>query len=116
MEIEDVVGVKFGIENEVDMENRNKGWDLEDIAEDSLSGISSIEVHSLFSTLQKRKLLSLSCRTLEEVIPPGVEFFLKACASLQLRLFYAWQIYLPERLEQTWAWLSNTIKLTVRGR
>jgi hypothetical protein len=31
MEIEDVVGVKFGIENEVDMEKKNRGWDLEDI-------------------------------------------------------------------------------------
>jgi hypothetical protein len=36
MEIEDVVGVKFGIENEIDMENGNRGWDLEDIAGDSL--------------------------------------------------------------------------------
>jgi hypothetical protein len=36
MEVEDVVGVKFGIENEVDMEEKDKGWDLEDIARDSL--------------------------------------------------------------------------------
>jgi hypothetical protein len=36
MEIEDVVGVKFGIENEVDMEEKRRGWDLEDIAGDSL--------------------------------------------------------------------------------
>jgi hypothetical protein len=35
MEIEDVVGVKFGIENEVDMEEKERGWDLEDIAGDS---------------------------------------------------------------------------------
>jgi hypothetical protein len=38
MEIEDVVGVKFGIENEVDMEEKDRGWDLEDIAGDSLRG------------------------------------------------------------------------------
>jgi hypothetical protein len=37
MLIEDVVGVKIVIENEVDMENGNRGWDLEDIAGDSLS-------------------------------------------------------------------------------
>jgi hypothetical protein len=37
MELEDVVGVKFGIENEVDMEEKGRGWDLEDIAGDSLS-------------------------------------------------------------------------------
>jgi hypothetical protein len=37
MEIEDVVGVKFGIENEVDMEEKDRGWDLEDIAGDSLT-------------------------------------------------------------------------------
>jgi hypothetical protein len=36
MKIEDVVGVKFGIENEVDMEEKGRGWDLEDIAGDSL--------------------------------------------------------------------------------
>jgi hypothetical protein len=36
MEIEDVVGVKFGTENEVDMEEKGRGWDLEDIAGDSL--------------------------------------------------------------------------------
>jgi hypothetical protein len=30
MEIEDVVGVKFGIENEVDMEEKDKGWDSKD--------------------------------------------------------------------------------------
>jgi hypothetical protein len=38
MEIEDVVGVKFGTENEVDMEEKGRGWDLEDIAGDSLIG------------------------------------------------------------------------------
>jgi hypothetical protein len=37
MEIEDVVGVKIGIENEVDMEDGNRGWNLEDIAGDSLT-------------------------------------------------------------------------------
>jgi hypothetical protein len=37
MEIEDVVGVKFGIEDEIDMEDGNRGWDLEDIAGDSLT-------------------------------------------------------------------------------
>jgi hypothetical protein len=36
MLIEDVVGVKIGIENEVDMENGNREWNLEDIAGDSL--------------------------------------------------------------------------------
>jgi hypothetical protein len=40
MKIEDVVGVKFGIEDEVDMEDGNRGWDLEDIAGDSLTGSS----------------------------------------------------------------------------
>jgi hypothetical protein len=37
MQIEDIVGVRFGIGNEVDMEDGNKGWNLEDIAGDSLS-------------------------------------------------------------------------------
>jgi hypothetical protein len=36
MLIEDVVGVKIGTENEVDMEDGNRGWNLEDIAGDSL--------------------------------------------------------------------------------
>jgi hypothetical protein len=36
MEIEDVVGVKFGIQNEVDTKEKGKGCDLEDIAGDSL--------------------------------------------------------------------------------
>jgi hypothetical protein len=36
MEIEDVVGVKFGIENEVDVEEKGRGRDLQDIAGDSL--------------------------------------------------------------------------------
>jgi hypothetical protein len=36
MEIENVVGVKFGIQDEIDMEDGNRGWDLEDIAGDSL--------------------------------------------------------------------------------
>jgi hypothetical protein len=37
MEIEDIVGVKFSIENEVDVEEKDRGWDLEDIAGDSLN-------------------------------------------------------------------------------
>jgi hypothetical protein len=37
MEIEDAVGVRFGIENEVDMEEKGRGWDLEGIAGDSLT-------------------------------------------------------------------------------
>jgi hypothetical protein len=37
MEIEDVVGIKFGIENEADMEDGNRGWNLKDIAGDSLT-------------------------------------------------------------------------------
>jgi hypothetical protein len=37
MLIENVVGVKIGIENEVDMEDGNRGWNLEDIAGDSLT-------------------------------------------------------------------------------
>jgi hypothetical protein len=36
MQIEDIVGVRFGIGNKVDMEDGNRGWNLEDIAEDSL--------------------------------------------------------------------------------
>jgi hypothetical protein len=37
MEIEDIVGVKFGIENEVDVEKKKRGRDLDDIAGDSLT-------------------------------------------------------------------------------
>jgi hypothetical protein len=36
MLIEDVVGVKIDLEKEVDMEDGNRGWNLEDIAGDSL--------------------------------------------------------------------------------
>jgi hypothetical protein len=36
MEIEDVVGVKFGIENEVHMEEKGRGRHLQNIAGDSL--------------------------------------------------------------------------------
>jgi hypothetical protein len=36
MQIEDIVGVRFGLGNEVDMEDGNRGWNLEDIAGDSL--------------------------------------------------------------------------------
>jgi hypothetical protein len=32
MQIEDIVGVRVGIGNEVDMEDGNRGWNLEDIA------------------------------------------------------------------------------------
>jgi hypothetical protein len=34
--MEDIVGVRFGIGNEVDMEDGNRGWNLENIAGDSL--------------------------------------------------------------------------------
>jgi hypothetical protein len=37
MQIEDIVGARFGIGNEVDMEDGNRGWNLEDTAEDSLT-------------------------------------------------------------------------------
>jgi hypothetical protein len=37
MEIEDVIGVKFGTENEIDMEEKDRGWDLKDIGGDSLT-------------------------------------------------------------------------------
>jgi hypothetical protein len=40
MQIEDIVGVRFGIGNEVDMEDGNRGWNLEDIAGDSLSAVN----------------------------------------------------------------------------
>jgi hypothetical protein len=36
MQIEDIVGARFGIGNEVDMEDGNRGWNLEDIVGDSL--------------------------------------------------------------------------------
>jgi hypothetical protein len=37
MEIENVVGVKFDIENEVDVEEKGRGRNLKDIAGDSLT-------------------------------------------------------------------------------
>jgi hypothetical protein len=37
MEIEDVVGVKFGIKNEVHMEEKGRGRHLQNIAGDSLT-------------------------------------------------------------------------------
>jgi hypothetical protein len=37
MQIEDIVRVRFGIGNEIDMEDGNRGWNLEDIAGDSLN-------------------------------------------------------------------------------
>jgi hypothetical protein len=47
MEIEDVVGVKFGIEYEVDLEEKDRGWDLEDVAGDSLKiGYFSLKPYS----------------------------------------------------------------------
>jgi hypothetical protein len=39
MLIEDVVGVKIGLEKKVDMEDENRGWNLEDIAGDSLTRV-----------------------------------------------------------------------------
>jgi hypothetical protein len=48
MEIEDVVGVKFGIENEVHMEEKERGRDLQNIAGDSLIALSACTLHSSF--------------------------------------------------------------------
>jgi hypothetical protein len=55
MLIEDVVGVKIGIENEVDMEDGNRGWNLEDIAGDSLRQ----DLNAGFAT--KRRSLQIIC-------------------------------------------------------
>jgi hypothetical protein len=37
MQIEDIVGVRFGIGNEVDTEDENRGWNLEHTGGDSLT-------------------------------------------------------------------------------
>jgi hypothetical protein len=53
MEIEDIVGVKFGIENEVDTEEKDRGCDLEDIAADSLSRTDGFGMRGTVNTVQE---------------------------------------------------------------
>jgi hypothetical protein len=87
MEIEYVVGVKFVIENEVDMEEKDRGWNLEDIAGDSLRRVRSLTNAQELDLVGRSGRVQPYCRFHREMALP--EFLTEKENTCRFRLEFS---------------------------